>query len=326
MGFVRLRLMSMVAITASTALVLTAAGCGGAGSKQSSASGVEKSTITVGLLPVADAAQLKLAIDRGFFKAEGLTVKIQMLQGGAEAPPKLSSGALDVSFGAYVPFFMAKAGGFPLHIVADAFESAPGTHTILVARDSPIHTVKDLADKKIGVNVKHNLSSLIVQATLQPQGVKLDDYKNFVAIPFPNMQAALTSHSVDAVQAVEPFSTQMQKSIGARLITDLSRGPTANFPIAGYASTDKWAKQNPKTLAAFRRAIIKAQLLLADRQMLAQTLPTYTRIDASTAATLHVGLYPTSINTTRLQRVADVMQEYGYSKEPIDVKSLVSSG
>jgi NitT/TauT family transport system substrate-binding protein len=331
-------LRGMRGIAAITALVLIAAGCGGgsggggvggvggSGSKVSSSPGLEKSAITVGLLPVADAAQLKLAIDRGFFKAEGLTVKIQMLQGGAEAPPKLSSGALDVSFGAYVPFFMAKAAGFPLHIVADAFESAPGTHTVLVTRDSPIHTVKDLAGKRVGVNVKRNLSTLMVQATLQPQGVKLDDFKNFIAIPFPNMQTALKTRQVDAVQAVEPFSTQMQKSIGARLITDLSEGPTANFPIAGYASTQGWAKKNPRTLAAFQRAIAKAQLLLANRQMLAQTLPTYTQIDASTAATLHVGVYPTSINTTRLQRVADVMQEYGYSKQPVNVKSLVGTG
>jgi NitT/TauT family transport system substrate-binding protein len=164
----------------------------------------------------------------------------------------------------------------------------------------------------------------MIQATLQPQGVRLDDNKNFVAMPFPNMEAALKSHSVDAVQAVEPFSSQLQKSIGARLITDLSEGPTANFPIAGFASTDGWAKKNPHTLAAFQRAIIKAQGLLADRNVLAQTLPTYTQIDASTAATIHTGIYPTSINTTRLQRVVDVMQQYGYLKQPIDVKSLVS--
>src|SRR6266545_3201286 len=304
--------MSRPAAVAAMALMVTACG---ADAETKSPSGLEKSTITVGMLPVEGSAALKLSIDRGFFKAEGLTVKTQILQGGAEAPPKLSSGNLDIAAGAYVPFFQAKAGGFPLHIVADAYESAAGTHTVLVARDSPIHTVKDLADKKIAVNIKHNLGSLMLQATLQPQGIKLDDDKNFVAIPFPNLEAALKNHSVDAVQAVEPFSTQMQKSIGARLITDLSQGPTASFPIAGYASTENWAKKNPQTLAAFQRAIAKAQVLLADRQVLAQTLPTYTKIDASTAATLHVGVYPLSINTTRLQRVADVMREYGYAKQ-----------
>jgi NitT/TauT family transport system substrate-binding protein len=324
MRFPSIHLKHMSGVAVITAVVLVVAGCGDSGSKNSSGSGLEKSTITVGLLPIADAAQLKLAIDRGLFKAEGLTVKTQMLQGGAEAPPKLQSGNLDLAIGAYVPFFMAKAGGFPLHIVADAFETGPGTHTVMVAKDSPIRTVKDLAGKKIGVNVKHNLATLLIQATVRPQGVALDEDKNFVAIPFPNMQTALKNHSVDAVQFVEPFGTQAQKAIGARLITDLSEGPTASFPVGGYASTDSWAKRYPKTMAAFQRAIIKAQGLLADRQVLAQTLPTYTQIDAATAQTIHTGTYPTSINTTRLQRVADIMQQYSYLKQPLDVKSLVS--
>ena len=324
MRFPPLRRMSLRGVAVISAVVLAAAGCGGSDDKKASGSGLEKSTITVGLLPIADAAQLKLAIDRGFFKAEGLTVKTQMLQGGAEAPPKLQNGSLDLAIGAYVPFFMARAGGFPLHIVSDAFETAPGTHTLMVAKDSPIHTVRDLVGKKVAVNVKHNLATLLIQATLQPQGVKLDESKNFVAVPFPNMEAALKNHSVDAAQFVEPFGTQAQKSIGARLITDLSQGPTTNFPVGGYASTQSWAKKNPKTAAAFQRAIYKAQAVLADRQVLAQTLPTYTQIDPATAATIHTGIYPTSINNTRLQRVADIMQQYGYLQQPLDVKALVN--
>ncbi|HZB30263.1 MAG TPA: ABC transporter substrate-binding protein [Streptosporangiaceae bacterium] len=324
MRFPHIRRASLRGVAVITAVVVTAAGCGGSAENKSSADGLEKRTITVGLLPIADAAQLKVAIDRGFFKAEGLTVKTQMLQGGAEAPPKLQSGNLDLAIGAYVPFFMAKAAGFPLHIVADAFETAPGTHTVMVAKDSPIHTVKDLVGKKIAVNVKHNLATLLIQATLQPQGVKLDENKNFVAVPFPNMQAALKNRSVDAAQFVEPFGTQAQKSIGARLITDLSQGPTTSFPVGGYASTESWAKKNPKTAAAFQRAIYKAQAVLADRQVLAQTLPTYTQIDPATAATIHTGTYPTTINPTRLQRVADLMQQYRYLEQPLDVKALLS--
>jgi NitT/TauT family transport system substrate-binding protein len=324
MRFPRIRRMSAAGFAVTTALAITVTACGGSDSDDSSPTGLEKTTLNVGLLPIADAAQLKVAIDRGLFRAEGLTVKTQVMKGGAEAPPKLLSGNLDLAIGAYVPFFQAKAGGFPLHIVSDAFQCATGTHTLMVAKDSPIHSVKDLAGKKIAVNVKKNLATLMVQATLQPQGVRLDEDKNFVPIPFPNMQAALQNGTVDAAQFVEPFGTQAQEASGARLLTDLCSGPTAGFPVGGYASTESWAKKNPKTMAAFQRAIVKAQGLLADRQVLAQTLPTYTQIDANTAATLHVGVYPTSINTTRLQRVADVMQQYGYLNKPIDVKSLVS--
>jgi NitT/TauT family transport system substrate-binding protein len=331
MKFPHIRRTKLVVLAATTALTLTVAGCGGnddSGSAKSSSSGsgLEKTTINVGTLPVADLAQLKIAADRGFFKAEGLTVKTQMLQGGAEAVPKLKSGNLDISGGAFVPFFLAEASGaIKLHIVADAFQSAPGTHVILVAKDSPIKSVRDLAGKKIGINVKRNLGSLMMQATLQPQGVKIDDFKDVVEIPFPNMQQALSTHSVDAVQAVEPFNTQIQKAIGARQITDLSQGVTANFPIAGYASTQEWAAKNPKTLAAFQRAISKAQALLTDRQILNQTLPTYTKIKPDVAAAIHVGLYPASIDMGRLKRVSDLMVQYGYIPKPIDVQSMVSS-
>jgi NitT/TauT family transport system substrate-binding protein len=327
MRFPRLHRVSILGLATLTAVALTATGCSGSSSSKKSASGLEKTELNVGMLPVADAAQLKIAIDRGLFKAQGLTVKTQILAGGAEAIPKLKSGNLDLSFGSYVPFFMAQSQGvIDLRIVADAFQSAPGTHVILVAKDSNIHSIKDLVGKKVAVNVKKNLSSLMVQATLQPSGVKLDDEKNFVAVPFPNMETALKTHAVDAVQAVEPFNTQLQKSIGARLITDLSAGPTANFPIAGYATTTEFAKKNPKTVAAFQRALAAAQTLLTDRKILEQTLPTYTKIDANTATTLHYGTYPTSLSVTRLQRVADIALQYGYLTKSVDVKSMVSAG
>jgi NitT/TauT family transport system substrate-binding protein len=325
MRLVRIRRTATPAIAAIAALALTVTACGGSGSEKPSSAGPEKSTLTVGMLPVQDAAQLKVAIDKGYFEAEGLTVKMEMLGGGAEAVPKLQSGNLDLAIGAWVPFFQAKAGGFPLHIVADAFQTASGTHQIIVAQDSPIRSVQDLAGKKMAVNAKRNLATLLVQGTLQPQGVKLDEDTSFVAVAFPNMQAALKNGSVDSAQCVEPFCTLAQQAIGARMIADLGTGPMADFPVGGWASTESWSKKNPGSEAAFKRAILKAQKDLADRQVLVQTLPTYTQIDAATAATLKVGVYPTSLDSARLQRVADTMRQLGYLDKPIDVKSLVGS-
>jgi NitT/TauT family transport system substrate-binding protein len=325
MRFPRLRRGSAVGLAAIAAITLTAAACG-SGSDQQSASGLEKTELTIGTLPVADFAALQLAINQGLFKAEGLTVKTQVLQGGAEAIPRLKSGNLDVAGGAYVPFFQAQGQGvIKLRIVADAFQSAAGTHVVLVAKDSAIHTFKDLEGKKVGVNVKKNLASLLMQALAQPQGVKLDEDKDFIPVAFPDMENALKTGSVDAVQAVEPFNTQLQKSIGARLLADTSQGQTADFPISGYATTQDFAAENPKTVAALQRALGKAQAMLSDRKVLEQVVPTYTKIDAATASSLHFGTFPTSLSTTRLQRVADIMQRYGYLTKPIDVKTLVSA-
>jgi NitT/TauT family transport system substrate-binding protein len=309
-----------------TALAVVAAGCGGDSEpEQSSGTGLEKPTVTVGTLPVADLAQLKLAMDRGFFTAEGLTVKTQVLQGGAEAIPRLRSKNLDISAGAWVPFFQAQeSGAVKLRAVADAFQSAEGTHVVLVPKDSDVRTAEDLAGKKIGVNVKRNLATLLIDSALAPRGVKLAD-ENYVPVPFPNMEAALKSGSVDAVQAVEPFHTQLVKSLGARKVLELSAGETADFPLAGYVSTEEFAQQNPKTVAAFQRGIAKAQALLTDEKLLAQVIPTYTRIPAATAAELNFGRYPVNLDAARLKRVSDIMVKYGYLKAPIDVNAFLAT-
>ncbi|GAA3231653.1 ABC transporter substrate-binding protein [Actinocorallia longicatena] len=311
-----------------TALAFTSAACGGDDDKKGkSANGLEKTTLTVGAMPVTDDAPLQIAVQKGLFKAEGLDVKLETIAGGADAIPKLKGGALDISFGNFVSFLGASSKGvLDVRFVAEGFQSAPGTHAVLVPKDSPITSVKDLVGKKIAVNTKRNISTLLIRATLEPSGISLDDDKNFVEMPFPAMEAAIKAKSVDAVQAVEPFVTQLQQSVGARVLTDLSQGPTADFPIAGYATSAAFAEKNPKTVAAFQRALAKGQAMAADKQVVQAVLPSYTKITTEVAATLSYGAFPTTLSATRLQRVADVMQQYGYLTTKIDVKSLLISG
>ena len=195
----------------------------------------------------------------------------------------------------------------------------------MVRKDSPYRTIEDLKGKKIGVNTKRNISTLLVRAAGKPQSVDFDEDKDFMEVAPPAMEQALKSKSVEAVQAIEPFGTQMQQSMGARMVADLSSGATADFPIAGYAATEKFIQENPKTTAAFQRALQKAQGMAADRKLVQDTLPTYAKgIDEKVAATMNYGTFPTTLSATRLQRVADVMLQFGYIDEKIDVKQYIA--
>ncbi|SFN55265.1 MULTISPECIES: ABC transporter substrate-binding protein [Actinomadura] len=302
--------------------------CGGSDEK-TSANGLEESQITLGTMTVADTAPVQIALSKGLFKAEGLTVRTQVIQGGAAGIPLLKSGRLDFSFGNYVSLLTAgtKDPGFKPKIVAEGFRAASKTHTLMVRGDSPYRTIKDLAGKKIAVNTKRNVSTMLVRAAAQPQGVTFDEDKNFVEVAPPAMEQALKSKSVDAVQAIEPFGTQMGTSMGARMVADLSTGQAADLPIAGYAVTEKFAEENPKTVAAFQRALQKAQGMAAADQKAVQTiLPSYAKgIDAKVAGSMSYGTYPTSIDAAKLQRVADLMKEFGYVDKAIDVKTFLAS-
>jgi ABC-type nitrate/sulfonate/bicarbonate transport system substrate-binding protein len=61
-----------IGLTSVGLLVAMGAGCGSTGGNGAPA-GLEKTTLTVGAVPVADEAGLYIAQDEGLFKAEGLT-------------------------------------------------------------------------------------------------------------------------------------------------------------------------------------------------------------------------------------------------------------
>ncbi|GAA2103763.1 ABC transporter substrate-binding protein [Actinomadura alba] len=321
MKLTRLRRAALGGVLAA-ALALSAA-CGG-GDAEKSANGLEKTDLNVAVMPIMEGAAVQIGITKGYFKAEGLNVKLQVVSGGAEALPKLKGGSLDISQGGHVVWLQAAdSGALKPKIIAEASSMTKNLNAILVAKNSPIRSPKDLAGKKIGTNAKGNQISLLVRAALEPYGVQIDEDKDLVIAPFPNQEQLLKTGKVDAVVVPEPFVTQLQQSIGALLLTDFSTGPTKDIPITGYGATEEFVQKNPKTVAAFQRAIVKAQADAADRAVLQEVVPKYTKIPAQVVSVVNLNGYPTSTSTIRIKRVADVMKQFGYLKTDVDVNAMV---
>ncbi|MEV0582412.1 ABC transporter substrate-binding protein [Nonomuraea sp. NPDC050310] len=319
------RRISISALVVSLALAATA--CGGGGSTTSSGTGgLEKTDLTVGMLPLPEVAPVQIAIDKGFFKAEGLNVKVQTIQGGAAAMGELASGKLDVLHSNYVSALKASAENVAkLKVIAEAYVAKPNNFLLMAKKDSPVTSMADLKGKKIAVNTLNNVATLTVSAQLEVAGLKPEDVQ-FVEHPFPEMPGMLEQGQIDAAFLPEPFHELAASKNGAKTITDLMQGPTADFPIAGYLVTEEFASKNPKTVAAFQRGLTKAiELAISNSDEVDAALPKYTKIDQATADLMQLGGYSTSVNPTRLQRVADLMLKFGYLKAKFDVAPLVHS-
>ncbi|MGW0477710.1 ABC transporter substrate-binding protein [Nonomuraea sp. NPDC003214] len=314
------------AVVVGAALALTLAGCGAgeeAGTTSANGSGLEKTTIKVGVLPIPDPVSVYIANAKGFFKAEGLTVEPVIITGGAAAIPKIKSRELDISQTNYVSTFAAVAQGEKIKLVADMYQAGPNTFNIMVPKDSSIKTVAELKGKTILVNNLNNVAQLAVETQLKVAGLTKDDVK-FAEKPFPEMGNAVNSGQADAAWITEPFITANQSQFGFTKLADTMTGQTENLPIAGWMATDEWVQKYPKTLAAFQRAISKAQeLASSDRKEIEKMIPTYTKIDAKTASVITLGTFPSELNRDRLQKVADLMAEYKYLSSPIDVSSVI---
>jgi NitT/TauT family transport system substrate-binding protein len=196
----------------------------------------------------------------------------------------------------------------------------------MVNNDSKLATPADLKGKTVAVPTLNGPGNLSTDAILKAAGVdtKTDGAK-YVAMPFPNMAQALKTKQIDAAWLVEPFISQVQKETGARKLVDTMSGPTADLPIAGWGGTSDWVKTNPKTLAAFQRAIAKAQQIAAtDPKAVQQVIPTYTQIKPDVASVITLGSYPTTLNEARLQRVADLMLEFGMLHKAVQAKPMIA--
>ncbi|MEV8632829.1 ABC transporter substrate-binding protein [Streptosporangium sp. NPDC051023] len=311
-------------VIAAFSVLATACSSGNAETKVA-ANGLEKTDLTIGMLPLPEVAPVQIAINRGFFKAEGLNVKHTLIEGGAAALPTLLSGGFDVLHSNYVSAITATSQNVAdLKVIAEATVATPGSFVLMTAPNSHVTKVEDLKGKKIGVNTLNNVATLTSSVTLKVHGLDINrDKISFVEVPFPNMWQALKSGQVQAAFLPEPFVSVAAADGGVKL-ADLMTGPTDSFPIAGYFVTSDFASKNPKTVAAFQRALLKAQSVAAsDRKAVAEVLPQYTKIKPETAEIMQLPGFPITTNAVRLQRVSDLMLEYGYLKKPFEANSLL---
>ena len=299
----------------------------GSGSASSSAgTGPELTHITVGALPIPDAVTLRIAQKDGFFKQAGLTVSITTLTASEGTTPLLLSHTLDFTSENYVGLYAQESAtpALKMQVLADDGQGAPGVAELMVPKGSKITSVAGLKGKKIALPALGvGIAPLSVNSLLSAYHVSSTDY-TAVAMPFPNMAAALKSGAVDAVWATEPFVTILEAT-GARPLADTYTGAMNEFPISCWATTGSFAQKYPKTTAAFQTAIVKAQQVAAsDPQLVRQLLPTYIpNLTAKIANVMTLESFNVTPSLTRMDRVANVMDQFKLLPSGFSVSSLL---
>jgi NitT/TauT family transport system substrate-binding protein len=320
-------------LTASTLLVIAVfagAGCSSGSSSPTptpapTSTGPEQPDITVAAIQSVTAAGLYIAAQRGYFTQAGLHVTIAATTGGSSAIPDLVTGRVQVLFGNYVSDILAQAEGVAsLRFLAAGNVSGPREQEVVVLPGSPITSPAGLRGKTIGVNALDNVGTMMIQAILSEYGVSASAV-HFVDIPFPDVAAALAAHRIDAAYITDPFLTAARQKYGVRTLFDCDQGTVANLPISGYVSTSSWAAQDPRTAAAFVRALEKGQALAdSDRAAVNAALHAYIGIPLKAAAVASIGTYPVSqqVQAAPLQRLADLMIQFGLLKHQVDVAAM----
>lgn len=327
------RLTGRMALTATAVLALAlATSCSALSGNSDSSSGgsnsqnLEKSTINVGAIAGASSAALYIAYDKGYFTQQGLNVKIVTTAQGNQALTQLMGKALDITLANDVTGIQARIQGQPLDLVFDGPSTAPNTFVVSALPGSGITKLADLKGKKVGVSSLQDAVTATLKESLQ--AVSLDPSQvTFVQVPYAQSEQALKSGSVDAAVTSEPYTTEAAEALGARPVVDVFPQGSAesNIPNAGYFATDSFVKDDPKTLAAFQRAMAKGAADAANRQnvetAVAKHLPSLSKQVLDVMA---LPGFPADLDPNRIQRVADLMQKSGIIKEHFDVRQMLA--
>ncbi len=183
-------------------------------------------------------------------KSDKVPVKWVLSQGSNRALEFLSSGSIDFGSTAGLAAVLSKANGNPIKGVY--LFSRPEWTALLVPKDSPIKSIKDLKGKKVAAT-KGTDPFLFLLRSLHAEGLQKSDIEH-VSLQHADGRAALEQGRVDAWAGLDPLMAGSEIEAGSRLIHR-----NVAFNTYGFLNTtEKFARENPdyvrKVIAAYEKA------------------------------------------------------------------------
>jgi NitT/TauT family transport system substrate-binding protein len=307
-------------------VLATAAACGSDSGNGGDAAEGELQEVTVGIIPIVDVAPIYLGDEQGFFEERGIDLTLEAGQGGAAIVPGVMSGQFQFGFSNVTSLMLARGEGLPLKIVAPG-NSSTGKEgedfsAVVVAADSDIQSAKDLAGKTVAVNTLNNIGDTTVRESIRQDGGNADDVQ-FVELAFPDMPAAVASGNVDAAWVVEPF-VAISEDQGHRVVAWNLVDTAPELMIAGYFTSEELLDSDPELVENFVDAITESlEYAEANPDEARAIVQTYTEIDDALIEKVTLPMWPTEVNEESTQKLADLAEQDGLVKEPVDVEALL---
>src|SRR5579871_796374 len=269
------RLMLRCAVALSAALLVAPPG--------SHAQTLEKKDVHIAVGGKASFYYLPLTIAEqlGYFKDEGLNLKISDFAGGSDALRAVVGGSADVVSGAYEHIINLQAK----HQIFQAFVQqgrAPQISVgIAAAKAAAYHSPRDLKGLKIGVSAPGSSTNMVVNFLIGKEGLKPRDVAIVGVGTAATAVAAMKSGQIDAISNVEPVMTRLEQDGVVKIIADTRTmsgtervfgGP---MPAACLYAPAEFISKNPGTVQALTNAIVRADhwIQKAGPQDILKTVP-----------------------------------------------------
>lgn len=218
----------LIALLMACIMAVAFAGCGGDKAPAGKSDAKAPVKVSLGMLRLTSSAPLFIAMDKGYFKDEGIEIDPQWFDAAqpiavATASSKVNVGATGITAGLY----NMAAKGQKLYIVADKGREEKGfsSSALLANADeyaAGLNSIESLKGKRIGITQKGSSFEYMAGRLLESKGLSLDDVTLVPLGKLSAVMAALQSGQIDACILNEPNVTKVQTEGYGKLITQVS--------------------------------------------------------------------------------------------------------
>jgi NitT/TauT family transport system substrate-binding protein len=206
----------------------------------------------------------------GFFKDQGLNVRISDFPGGTRSLEAVVGGSADVVSGAYEHTInmQARKQNFQAFVLAGA---APQISVGIAApRAAGYHSPKDLKGLKVGVSAPGSSTNMVINYLLAQGGLKPTDVAIIGVGQGATVIAALEQGRVDVLSQTDPVMTILEKEGKIKLIAE-TRTPQGTeklfggpMPAASLYAPVEFVRKNPNTVQALTDATVRALIWMQE--------------------------------------------------------------
>lgn len=282
--------------------------------------------IRIASTPVDDAISAVYAIRSGMFRRAGLEVEFTPMTSGGAVAAAVVGGSLQIGYQNLVSTFAAHLRNVPFVIVAPGsiHLTASPTQALLVRRDSPIRTARDLMGKTIASTTLRDLNTASVFAWLEQNGVDPTTVRT-VELPYSAMLPALDESRVDAATMLQPLLGQAVDSGRVRILAQPFDAIAKRFTVAGWFATGEYVAANQDAVQRFARVMREAAIYANTHR--AETAPvaaSVSGVDLQTVQRATRSTFAETIDVREFQTLIDAMAKYKVLERGFNAQEVIS--
>ena len=277
-------------------------------------------------LPIDQGAQAFYAQDLGMFKSAGLDTQVSITNFGTQVAAAVAGGSIQIGQSNVISLAAAHERGLPFALIAAAglYSTAKPTSMMIVEKNSPLKTAKDLSGKTVAVNGLKSITQISVQAWADQNGGDSAQIK-FVEMPFVEMEPALVSGRIDLALLADPDATTALAAGRTRPFGKAFDAIGKQFLIGGWFAKTDWIAANADTVRKFV-AVMRESAQWAnkpgDLKESAAILEKYTKVAVGNANRI---AYGERLDPALIQPCIDVAAKYGVLKASFPAAQIISN-